>query len=166
MGLLSSIGRRVGAFGRGAGDSVDARLGGQGVGHPRRIDAGIPAISSLLGGIAGAGANPDDPMGGAMSGAALGGLGGAGFQGARMGAGALVGGIKALLQQMPFEGAGFEAAKQQIAQKIAQETGGSRPVQNLIGRARNAEELEQILSAVITPEGEVGGYAQQFGNRF
>lgn len=149
MGLLNAfgrMGRKVRAFEDGA------RWAGDTNGNPLAMGAGL----SIPGGLIGAGMNPNDPGGGYLQGAALG--FGAGAGGRTLGnlANMVRGGLERVAQQIPFEGPGFEAAKQQILRQIEESAGGelfASHVYQAAHRARNADELFKILQGFSNGRG-------------
>lgn len=104
MGLLSRAGRRVGSFLSGAGDSVSSRMSDLNYTDRRFSPLGDAAGGAILGAPVGAGiasANGQDPTAGMVAGMAGGGALGAAGAVARLGAGALRGGMKNMAAMEP-----------------------------------------------------------------
>lgn len=130
MGLLSRLGRTAGRFG---GDAA----------HAMRWNAPLEhaAVGAVGGGLGGAALNPDDPMAGALAGAAM----GAGAMGGVQGLRTIGSGLKGAAEEFGLA----PKIAQQLRQMLAQPGGQSKAYQAM-SELRNsdpqlADEVMQLM---------------------
>lgn len=151
MGLLGRLARGV--------RSASAPYGG--VGNALGTDA---AVGGIGGGLTGAALNPDDPMSGAMSGAALGAGGFAGIRAARM--------APSIGRSMQgLRGAEFQTQKEALAARIMQGVGPedmprAEQAAQMIRNARDEMDLEDVMGRIQSPQFWHGGGTVQRGADF